>query len=63
MAQFILLFREYDNISKNKNKNSKSKGEVTNKITPEGLPNLYNKFYGEFLEPNSFFEIKEDERL
>lgn len=63
LIQFVLLFREYYNISKNKNKDSNSKEEVTDKISPECLPELCNKFYGEFLEPNCFFEINEDQRL
>ena len=60
--KFVILFMECYDISKNK----ETKGEkhaVTNKITPEGLPDLCNEFYGEFMEQNNFFGIDEqDER-
>ena len=63
LIKFILLFRECYDLSKNKDKDNNSKQQVTDKITPEGLPDLCNEFYGEFLEPNCFFDIKEEERL
>ena len=53
MLKFILLFRECYDLSKNKDNNEKKC--VTNTINPEGLPDLCNEFYGEFLEPNNFF--------
>ena len=31
------------------------------KLTPEGLPDLCNEFYGEFMEPNDFFGIDNQE--
>jgi len=47
-------------------KNKEVKGEkqpVTNKITLNGLPDLCNEFYGEFMDQNNFFGIDEqDER-
>ena len=58
--KFVILFMECYDISKNK----EVKGEkqaVTNKITPEGLPDLCNEFYGEFMEQNNFFGIDEQE--
>ena len=62
LMKFVILFMECYDISKNK----EVKGEkqaVTNKITPEGLPDLCNEFYGEFMEQNNFFGIDEqDER-
>ena len=62
LMKFVLLFRECYDISKNK----EVKGEkepFTNKLTPEGLPDLCNEFYGEFMEPNNFFAIDDpDER-
>ena len=45
-------------------KNKEVKGEkqvVTNKITPNGLPDLCNEFYREFMEQNNFFGIDEQE--
>jgi hypothetical protein len=33
--------------------------EVTDTLPPEGLPDLCNEFYGEFMEPNNFFGISE----
>ena len=62
VLKFIILFREcYDN-HKNKD-NGEQKEAVTNKKTPEELPDLCNEFYGEFMEPNNFFDINDqDER-
>ena len=62
MTKFVILFREcYD-----KNKNNLKEGEDRNKLTgtlsPDGLPDLCNEFYGEFLEPNNFFGINEEDR-
>ena len=63
MMKFILLFRECYDVSKNKNIADANKQQVTNRITPEGLPDLCNEFYGDFLEPNNFFGIDDpDER-
>ena len=62
LMKFVLLFRECYDISKNKD-NKGQKKAVTNELTPEGLPDLWNEFYGEFMEPNNFFDIDEqDER-
>ena len=62
LMKFVLLFRECYDISKNKD-NKGQKNPVTNELTPEGLPDLCNEFYGEFMEPNNFFDIDEqDER-
>jgi hypothetical protein len=57
--KFIILFRECYDISKNKNVNEENREQVTNKLTPEGLPDLCNEFYGDFLEPNHFFGIND----
>ena len=63
IMKFILLFRECFDVSKNKNISEANKQQVTNKISPEGLPDLCNEFYGEFLESNNFFGIDDqDER-
>ena len=59
LTKFVLLFREcYDN-SKNKESKEETKKPVTDTIPPEGLPDLCNEFYGEFMEPNNFFGIEE----
>ena len=59
IMKFIILFRECYDISKNKNVNEENREQVTNKLTPEGLPDLCNEFYADFLEPNHFFGINE----
>jgi hypothetical protein len=59
IMKFIILFRECYDISKNKNVNEENREQVTNKLTPEGLPDLCNEFYGDFLEPNHFFGIND----
>ena len=35
---------------------------MTDVITPENLPNLCNEFYAEFMEPNNFFDLTENEK-
>ena len=60
IMKFILLFRECYNISESK-KNPGNKEAATNKLTPEGLPDLCNEFYGDFMEPNNFFDIVEQD--
>ena len=57
MLKFILLFRECYDVSKNKENKGENRKPVTNTLPPEGLPDLCNEFYGEFLEPNNFFGI------
>lgn len=57
MLKFILLFRECYDVSKNKEKKDGEKKAVTDTLPPEGLPDLCNEFYGEFMEPNNFFGI------
>ena len=59
LIKFVLLFRECYDISKNKDKTEKK--AVTNVLTPEGLPDLCNEFYGDFMEPNNFFGISDTE--
>jgi hypothetical protein len=57
LIKFVLLFRECYDISKNRDLEEKK--AVTDTISPEGLPDLCNEFYGEFMEPNNFFGIYE----
>ena len=56
------VFYEYLNdISKTKDSKDEPKKAVTDTIPPEGLPDLCNEFYGEFMEPNNFFGIDEQD--
>lgn len=57
MTKFVILFREC--FDKNKNKESK----ITGELSPEGLPDLCNEFYGDFLETNNFFGIDEQDEI
>ena len=55
LIKFTLLFRECYEISKAKYLTGAKRKPVTNYKSPEGLPDLCNEFYGEFLVPNNFF--------
>ena len=59
ILKFILLFRECYDVSKNIAEEKKE--QVTNKQTPEVLPDLCNEFYDEFLENNNFFGIADQD--
>ena len=61
LVKFVLLFRESYDISKTKDVKDEVKKAVTDTISPEGLPDLCNEFYGEFMEPNNFFGIEDQE--
>ena len=62
LIKFVLLFREcYDN-SKSKDSKEAEKKPVTDHMLPEGLPDLCNEFYGDFLEPNNFFGIEDQDQ-
>ena len=61
LVKFVLLFRECYDISKTKDSKDEVKKAVTDTISPEGLPDLCNEFYGEFMEPNNFFGIDEQD--
>ena len=61
LVKFVLLFRECYDISKTKDLKDEPKKAVTDSISPEGLPDLCNEFYGEFMEPNNFFGIEEQD--
>ncbi len=60
MTKFILLFRECYDISKNKEIKKEERKAVTNSINAEGLPDLCNEFYGEFMDSNGFFGMDDD---
>ena len=55
----MLLFRECYDISKTQELKDEEKKPVTDYLSPEGLPDLCNEFYGEFMEPNNFFDLNE----
>ena len=57
LLKFILLFRECENLSKNKDKEKDKKIEVTSISNAESLPESCNEFYSNFLEANNFFDI------
>ena len=62
LVKFVLLFREcYDN-SKTKDLKEEEKKAVTDRTSPEGLPDLCNEFYGEFMDPNGFFGLDDSEK-
>ena len=58
---FVLLFRECYDISKNKDIKEEEQKSFTDILNPEGLPDLCNEFYAEFLEPNNFFDLNESD--
>ena len=62
LLKFILLFKECYDLSKTKEQKPEEKKAVTDNITPENLPDLCNEFYGEFMEPNNFFDLTENEK-
>ena len=62
LTEFIILFKECYDIIKNKDNKEEKKEPVTCTISPEGLPDLCNEFYGEFLEPNNLFDFEDNER-
>ena len=61
LIKFVLLFRECYDISKNKDSKEEKKA-VTDHMQPEGLPDLCNEFYGEFMDPNNFFGLDENDK-
>ena len=62
LLKFVLLFRECYDISKTKEVKDQEKKAVTDYISPEGLPDLCNEFYGEFMDPNGFFGLDENDK-
>ena len=60
IIKFVILLREFYNDYKNKEIEEKDKHEVTDSISAEELPDLCNNFYGDFLEANNFFGLKEE---
>ena len=61
LLEFVLLFRECYDVHMNKNLPEDQKTLVTNKISPEKIPELCNEFYGEFLDQNNFFGIEDED--
>ena len=64
MVKFILLFRELYTSKNNENQNENRENLDKQKSILEGLPDLCNEFYGEFLEGNNFLGLnEEDEKM
>ena len=61
LLKFVLLFRGCYDVHCNRNIPEDQKKPVTNKITPEKIPELCNEFYGEFLDQNNFFGIEDED--
>ena len=61
ITKFVLLFRECFDLTKNKDKTQEERAQLVGTLTPEGLPDLCNEFYGEFLTNNEFFGIDEQD--
>ena len=59
LTKFVILFRECYDCSKNKDKDPSQRIKYTDNTNAEGLPDLCNEFYGEFLEQNNFFDIED----
>ena len=57
LIKFILLFRECYDVHNNRNLPKEQRRQTTDRLTPEHLPEICNKFYGDFLENNEFFGI------
>ena len=55
------LFIEFYDINKTKEVKDEEKKHINDYLAPEGLPDLFNEFYGKFTEPNNFFDSNEDE--
>ena len=62
ITKFVLLFRECFDLNKNKEKTEEERTNLVGALTPEGLPDLCNEFYGDFLINNDFFGIEEKDR-
>ena len=62
ITKFVLLFRECFDLNKNKEKTEEERTNLVGTLTPEGLPDLCNEFYGDFLINNDFFGIEEKDR-
>lgn len=60
LLKFVLLFRECFNIIKNKDVSKENKKIVTNSLLPEELPDICNEFFADFLEPNDYFGIRDE---
>lgn len=62
LIKFVLLFRECFDWSKNKDLKDEEKKVVTDHTSPEALPDLCNEFYGEFMDPNAFFGLDDNDK-
>ena len=62
ITKFVLLFRECFDLTKNKEKTEEERANLVGTLLPEGLPDLCNEFYGDFLINNDFFGIDDKDR-
>lgn len=60
MNKFIILLREYTNSNKEKDKDGK---EYSQKNGAEGIPESCNDFFTEFMQPNNYFGLNEEESI
>lgn len=58
--KFIVLFREFINISKNEDEKNK---EYTQAFGAEGIPEICNDFFLDFMEPKEFFGLNNNELI
>ena len=62
LVKFILLFRECYEINESKKSNKIDKKDFTEDLPSEGLPDLCNDFYVEFMDSNDFFGLDENDK-
>ena len=68
MTKFIVLFREFINLSKSdyikdeKNENENKK-EYTQLFSAEGIPEICNDFFLDFMEPKEYFGLNNNELI
>ena len=61
--KFIVLFREFINISKNEDENNKENKEYSQLYGAEGIPEICNDFFLDFMEPKEFFGLNNNELI
>ena len=61
--KFIVLFREYINISKNEDENNKESKEYSQLYGAEGIAEICNDFFLDFMEPKEFFGLNNNELI
>lgn len=61
--KFIVLFREFINISKNEDEKNKESKEYTQLYGAEGIAEICNDFFLDFMEPKEFFGLNNNELI